>query len=430
MKKTLLLQTALVAAAGILVADIANAQTKAQPLAISVGGYFAEVAKFQDRDGASGEVNTHSVGLAQDAEIYFNIRGVLDDGTVIGGRVELEAATDADQIDERYLFIERRDIGRAEVGSTDRASSKMVYGAPIAIPGYGTVDPTGSISVTNARAGARTGGNLTKFSNIDDREGINLYTSSDRYFGSKAGKGLQLGVSYTPDGCEDFVAASGNQPGCGAGFGSTTDAGQFSKVYTVAANYIESFGPVDVALFGAYERFSIEGNSAISPTNAANGVAQVFKQTGLDGWAVGTTLTYNIGDGSTVQLGGAYKNEETGSKNPATGAGGDERKFHAVGVRYLTNGTAPGSIGIGVDYAKTKADQGNVNGFAVSGEDEYTWYSLGVTYQIATGVLTFAGIGQYEYEDAIAAGTVVNGIVQADNDAKATFGVVGIRLDF
>ena len=407
MKKTLLLQTALVAAAGLFVADIASAQTKAQPLSVSVGGYFTEVFKYQDRDNVAGQPNRHSTALSQAAEIYFNIRGVLNDGTVIGGRVELEAATDADQIDERYMFIERSDVGRVEIGSADRASSKMVYGAPTAIPGYGTIDPVGSLAVTNAPTGARTGNTLTKFSGIDDREGINLYTSSNRYFGSKAGKGLQLGFSYTPDGCEDFSGSNG----CGGGFGATNNPGQYSKVYTVAANYIESFGPVDVALFGAYMNADIEANVIPTEGNAA----QIRGQSGIEGFAFGTTLTYNVGDGSSVQIGGAYKFEETGS------FGSDDRNVYTAGIRYLTNGVAPGSVGIGVDYALTKADQGNVNGAVVGGEDKFTWYSAGVTYQLARGVLTFAGVGYYEYEDHASA---------AADEADAVFGVAGIRLDF
>ncbi|WP_341703694.1 porin [Ferrovibrio sp.] len=416
MKYSLFLQTALVAATGLAIAGTANAQTKEVPIGVTVGGYLSQVYKLQDRDDSATQRDRGSQALASDSEIWFSIRGVLDNGTVVGGRVELEGQTESDQIDETYIFAERRDIGRLELGSTDRASSKMVYAAPTAIPGYGTVDPTGSISITNAPGGARTSGNLTKFSGIDDNNGINLYTSADRYFGSKVGKGLQLGFSYTPDGCQDFS-------GCGGGFGSTVDAGQISKVYTGAANYLESFGPVDVAVFGAYYRFSVEANSAGS---LSTGSATVFKGNGLDGWAGGTTLTYNIGDGSSVQLGGAYKREEMG----VTISGDDKRQVYTAGVRYLTNGSNPGSIGVGVDYANTKADQGNIAGNAVGGEDEYTWYSAGVTYQVAKGVLTFAGIGRYEYEDAIAAGTLVGGTAQADNDSKSTFGVVGMRLDF
>jgi hypothetical protein len=442
MKKTLLLQTALVAAAGLFAADIASAQVKAQPIAVTVGGYMTQELKFQDKENNRTLRDTNSVSFgAPDAEIYFNIRAVLDNGTVIGGRVELEAATESDQIDESYLFVERSDIGRMEVGSTDRAASKMVYGAPTAIPGYGTIDPTGSVSITTAPSGARTAGNLTKFAGaIDDAQGINLYTSSNRYFGSKAGKGVQLGVSYVPDGCEDFSPAgttgttsmpsstsgttTGSGRGCGGGFGSTVNPGQTSKAWTAAANYLESFGPVDVALFGAYNRFSTETTVAGS---VANGSATVFKSDGLQGYAFGTTLTYNVGDGSTVQFGGAYKTEETG----VTVSGDDDRKVYTAGLRYLTDGVKPGSVGLGVDFARTKSDQGNIGGTAVSGEDTYTWYSAGVTYQVATGILMFAGVGRYEYEDAFGAGATPGGVAaQADNDSKATFGVTGIRLDF
>ncbi|PJI39433.1 hypothetical protein [Ferrovibrio sp.] len=421
MKKTLLLQTALVATAGLFLADIASAQTKEVPIAVTVGGYMAQVFKAADLDNSRTLNGRQNNGFSTDAEIYFNIRGVLADGTVIGGRVELEGSTEADQIDETYMFVERSDIGRVELGSTDRAASKMVFGAPTAIPGYGTIDPTGAISITNAPTGARTSGNLTKFAGApDDANGINLYTSANRYFGSKAGKGLQLGFSYTPDGCQDFSNA-GSTIGCGGGFTADNDAGQVSKAYTFAANYLESFGALDIGVFGAYNRFDIEANSAGSLTN---GSATLFKSDGLEGWAVGTTVTYNIGDGSSVQVGGAWKKEEMGV------GPNDERNVYTAGARYLTNGTNPGSFGVGVDWAKTKADQGNIAGTAVSGEDEYTWVSLGVTYQIASGIVAFGGVGQYEYEDAIAAGTVVGGTAQADNDAKAKFAIVGARLDF
>lgn len=437
MKKTLLLQTALVAAAGLFAADIASAQVKAQPIAVTVGGYMTQVMKVQDRDNNRTLTDTNSVSFGSpDAEIYFNIRAVLDNGTVIGGRVELEAQTETDQIDESYIFVERADIGRLEAGSTDRAASKMVYGAPTAIPGYGTIDPTGSIAVTTAPTGARTSGNLTKFTGApDDAQGLNLYTASNRYFGSKAGKGVQLGVSYVPDGCEDNSPAAsttgtttgngiGSGRGCGGAFGSTINPGQVNKAWTGAVNYLESFGPVDVALFGGYNRFSTEAASA---GTAANGSATVFKADGLDGYAFGTTLTYNVGDGSTVQFGGAYKAEDQG----VSLSGDDKRKVYTAGLRYLTNGVNAGSIGLGVDFARTKADQGNIAGVAVSGEDKYTWYSAGVTYQVASGILLFAGLGRYEYDDAFGAGATPNGVVaQADNDSKVTFGVTGIRLDF
>uniref|UniRef100_UPI0035166F9C porin n=1 Tax=Ferrovibrio sp. TaxID=1917215 RepID=UPI0035166F9C len=91
-KKTLLLQTTLAAAAGLLVAGAANAQTKEVPVGVTVGGYYTSFYKVQDRD-KQAQTDQSAQALGQDAEIWFNIRGVLDNGTVVGGRVELEGTT-------------------------------------------------------------------------------------------------------------------------------------------------------------------------------------------------------------------------------------------------------------------------------------------------------------------------------------------------
>jgi len=428
MKKNLFLQTALATAAGLTAAGAAAAQTKEVPIGVTVGGYYEAVFKAQHRDSSPTLRDTGSTDFGSpDAEIWFSIRGVLDNGLVVGGRIELEASTESDQIDETYMFLERGDLGRVELGATDRAGSKMFYGAPTAIPGYGTIDPPGNPRVNNNPGGAVTVGNYMKFTGQDDSEAINIFTAANRYFGSKPGKGLQLGFSYVPNGCQDYGSGTSTPPNnnyCGAGFSSTANSGQVSRAYQVAANYLESFGPVDVALYGGYTRFAIEATSAGSLTT---GSATLYQNSGLSGYNLGTTLTYNVGDGSSVQAGGGYKREDTGLSINGDNA---ERQVYSAGVRYLTNGVKPGSIGVGVDFARTKADQGNVGGTAVGGQDKYTWYSAGVTYQVAAGILAFAGGGQYKYDDAVAAGTVVNGITQTDNDSKATFGVVGMRLDF
>lgn len=385
MKKTLLLQTALVAAAGLFVADIANAQTKAEPLAATVGGYFTQFLKAQDAGRAQNGVNDRGTAVESDAEIWFNIRGVLDNGTVIGGRVELEAATYGDQIDERYMFIEKADIGRVELGSTDRVTGKMLYFAPSVLPGHSTT--------VHSEYSAGPGGNnepLMWFANANhDAEGINLYTASNRYFGSKAGKGLQLGFSYVPDGCQD-IAGNAAGTGCGNGFGGRSNTGQLSDMYAVAANYLESFGSVDAALYAGY-------TSSMTELDARNDR--------YTGWQVGTTLTYNVGDGASVQLGGGYTTEDTSTLR--------DRDAYSVGLRYLTNGAAPGSVGIGVEYYnredKTRA--------GVKSELDYA--QLGLTYQLATGVLTFVGVGVSDYDSQTNA-----------DDNEQTFGVAGIAINF
>lgn len=390
MKKTLLLQTALVAAAGLFMADVANAQVKAEPLAVTVGGFFTQFIKFQDKDLSPGQPNEHATAFASDAEIYFNVRGVLDNGTVLGAQVQLEASSFGDQIDERYMFAEHREIGRAEIGSTDRVSGKMLYFAPNSLPGHATQ------SSFSEYAAANGGISMWFDANGHDNEGINLYTASNRYFGSKAGKGLQLGVSYVPDGCQDRDGGGT----CGAvNFGTTADTNQISKQYVVAANYLESFGPIDLALYGAWQNHDVE--------NVNNGRH--------DSWQAGAQFAWNLGGGSALQFGGGYSDEEVGTGG-ATGVVAAE-KWNA-GVRYLTNGAAPGSVGIGIEYFKRDRDL-----LAFAGDYETEYYHLGLTYQLATGVLTFAGVGVSD--QTAPAGFTLSAV---NNDQ--TFGVVGIGLTF
>lgn len=385
MKKTLLLQTALVAAAGLFVADIANAQTKEVPLGLTVGGYYNQLLQWQDRSPNGGQ-SDH--GIKQDSEIHFNFRGVLAGGTVIGGRVELEAGSYTDQIDEAYMFVENVEYGRVEIGSMDSVTTKMIYAAPNSLPNYSTTINSEYSAVNNT--------SLMRFANnMDDANRINLYSASNRYFGSKAGKGLQIGVNYTPDNCQDFqgTGLSGTQNGCGGGFFSPN---ALEQQFNAAANYLESFGQFDVALYAGYNSVKVlgQGGGATAASNSRE-----------SGWQGGTTLGYNLGDGSLIQVGGAYTKEDVLSTR--------ERKGWTAGVRYLTNGAAPGSVGIGFEYADR-----NEQGTARAGDLEY-WH-VGLTYQVAAGILGFVGVGVSDTTDTITAGSNVD----------QTFGVVGVNLTF
>ncbi|QDO96580.1 porin [Ferrovibrio terrae] len=397
MKKTLLLQTALVAAAGLFVADIANAQTKEVPLGLTVGGYYNQLLQWQDRSPNGGQ-SDH--GIKQDSEIHFNFRGVLANGTVIGGRVELESATYGDQIDEAYMFIEHAEFGRTEIGSMDSPTTKMIYGAPNSLPNYSTTVQSEYSAVNNAP--------LMRFANnMDDANRINAYTASNRYFGSKAGKGLQLGVGYAPDNCQDLTTASGaasatavtsGQQGCGTGFFTPNTVVGLEQQFNAGANYLESFGAFDVALYAGYNSVKVIGaGAATSPSS---------RETGYQG---GALFTWNVGDGSSVQFGGAITNEDVTAVR--------ERKGWTAGVRYLTNGAAPGSVGIGFEYADR--NESNSSGATTRVGDLEYWH-VGLTYQVAAGILGFAGVGVSDTTDHPTAASNID----------QTFGVVGINLTF
>lgn len=394
MKKTLLLQTALVAAAGLFVADIANAQTKEVPLSLTVGGFYNQLLQWQDRSPNTGSTKQSDFGIKQESEIHFNFRGVLANGTVIGGRVELEAATYGDQVDEAYMFVEHAEFGRTEIGSADSVTTKMIYAAPGSLPNYSTTVNIEYSAVNNA--------SLMRFVNaMDDANRINAYTASNRYFGSKAGKGLQLGVNYTPDNCQDFSVQSTDVASitpCGSGFFVPSVTSALEQQFNAGVNYLESFGAFDVALYAGYNSVKvIAAGAATSPSS---------RETGYQG---GALFTYNIGDGSTVQFGGAYTNEDVTAVR--------ERKAYAAGVRYLTNGAAPGSVGIGVEYANR--DESNSRGATTRVGDLEYWH-VGLTYQVAAGILGFAGVGVSDTTDH----------PTATSNIDQTFGVVGLNLTF
>lgn len=409
MKKTLLLQTALVAAAGMMLADASFAQVKASPPAVTVGGYFTQFFKAQDRDNTA-QVDQAAVAFSSDAEVWFNLRSVLDNGMVITGRIELEASTYTDQIDERYVILSRSDIGTAEIGSTDRISGKMLYFAPNVLPGH-------SSTVHSEYSAAPAGlGPLMWFVNSNhDAEGINLYTANDRYFGSKAGKGLQLGLSYVPDGCEDFTqatgaaaasVAAGSGRSCGGNYGATTgglgsnvgntSANQISQQWQVGANFVETIEGHTVALYGSY----ITGHQ--------EGTIGAGRKAEADGWQLGAQVSFDMGQGAAVIVGGGYTREDVESATTK------DRKGWSAGIRYLTNGANTGSIGVGVEYYARK-DRAPVTLL----KTDYDIMTAGLTYQLGPGVLTFAGLGRVE-----------NDVPGAGIDTKQTFGVVGFGVTF
>ena len=405
MKKTLLLQTALVAAAGVMLADASFAQVKAEPLGVTVRGYMTRTFKIQDRDKVAGTAQTDKSAATfggPDAEIWFSLRAVLDNGLRVGGRVELEGATDGDQIDESYVWFEN-DMGRIELGSTDRVASKMQYFSPNAtISGQGTGQVSENSAIV-AGTGNQAGGVSMWFANAsNDAEGINIYSSSNRYFGSKAGKGLQVGYSYVPDGCQDYNNAGGQFgaattiTNCDNGFGSTIN-GTVRNQHTFAANYLESFGDVNLALYAGYISSRAEpiATSATAPKR-------------VTGWNAGAQVSYNLGGGSTIAVGGGLKREEVSATV--------DRNVYVVGVMYLTNGSAPGSIGIGADYWKAKGEE------VGTADDTAKLFQVGVSYQLATGIKLYGGAGTYEWEDGAGPNTAQN--------SKANFGLLGVNLVF
>ncbi|MGE0659815.1 MAG: porin [Reyranellaceae bacterium] len=379
MKKLLLGSTAL-AAAGLFSASA----LAADPIKVTVGGYyqwyFVVGGWDKDDEGDDGRADS----IRQEGEIHFNGITKLDNGTNVGFRVELEAYTTGDQVDEHYLFLSG-DWGRFELGATNGVMSKMVQGVATVrmLPGYG-------FNSQNFNFG--TSGNGWTNSNSaystaiqDDRH--NGDANKISYFTPRF-SGFQLGVSYTP---EFRPGTNGNACGATGGastsFGACTknNAGDFEHAFQAAVNYVATFNSVNLALYG--------GMMYASPETEFNGAG-----TELDDW-----WHWLVGANVTVQgfsLGFNIGKDTNGTKRDT------DTWMYTVAGSYTTG---PWSIGAG-----WRMYDRNVPGFK---DDKVNQFELGAQYALGPGI-TLAGGLIWNLSDGD------NDLANRDNDSwQAVFGI-------
>jgi hypothetical protein len=428
MKKLLLGSTALVA--GGLMAAPAMA---ADPIKIGVGGYYqfyalaGNIQGVYAPDGTS--VQYKGLQFIQEGEIHFIGQSKLDNGTTVGLTVELEgwnnsvvAATHARQIDEAFLFA-FGDWGRVEFGSRGQASYRMYYGAPSALLGWGFFQHNSNFNwasgamLANPAQGAATF--FTIGGQFQDVNRINYFTP--RFMG------LQIGVGYAPkiNISPNAVAARGlvNGPGGGAGICGLNDAtsasncptndNSYQDVFDIGANYLNKFGDVTVALFGAFMYANFVPSFNNLPGNNANTVTGAnlapWKQ-----YVIGMQFGFA---GFTV--GGSYGYDNNGiGGNYYTGQASESRKW-AASIMYETgpwqmsfgwghvntdngNGASPlATVAQGTTSALTPVAAAGTNsgyfgtnplaGAAVFGGYVADKFELGVNYALGPGIKLVGG---------------------------------------
>jgi len=440
MKHLLFGTTALVAAS--IVAGGANAQAKpAEKIKLGVGGYFQAYFVAGDEDDAapSGVIPAQpgyarrSHGIKREAEVIFSGKTTLDNGIDVGVNIQLEAESCADIIDESYIFVEGS-FGRIEAGAINSAPYRMHYAPP---------NPSGSsafgLNSPNIRV-LQPGTNQTlavglpsTYQNLtSDAEKISYYTPRLA--------GFQLGISYTPDNCEEGAVGSSTGNNCGgsySGFQGDEEIGQQTEVFEIGVNYVGKIMAVDVAASLGYGKGNLENNIRAAAFTAGGGTViaagalaaggQSFNPTGAtlaadslddrEEYGIGLNLSYM---GFTI--GGAYRYDNLGTDS---GHPLDDHKVWSVAGRYVWG---PWGIGVQYTHAETSFRSGNILNNAgavaytnVGGEDELDAFEVGLTYQLGPGILLATGI-QFWSLDASngnvnrVANTATDALV-AENDA-------------
>jgi hypothetical protein len=363
MKKLLLGSTALVA--GGLLAAPAMA---ADPIKIGVGGYYQFYALAGSVEGvyAPNGLSVQYKGLQfqQEGEIHFIGQSKLDNGTTVGLTVELEgwnpnpgAANSAQQIDEAFLFA-FGDWGRLEFGSRDQASYRMYYGAPSALLGWGWFQHNSAFQWASSNMLANPAYGAATFFTIggqnQDVNRINYFTP--RFYGLQIGVGYAPKININPPGMLSNGLTVG--PGTGAGVCGYTNAttmsncptndNSYQDFFDIGANYLNKFGDVTVAAFGAFSYATFVPSFNQLPGNNANLITGA-NLTNWKQWAIGLQFGF-----AGFTLGGSISWDNNGlGGNYYTGADSDSRKY-VIAAMYETG---PWQMSVGWGHVNT--DNGN-----------------------------------------------------------------------
>lgn len=342
--KKILLGTSAIALAGAVAMPASAAEWD-----VRVGGFFNASVAYAQTDLATGVTSDFDgVDVSQTTEIFFLPSITLDNGIKIGANVQLEGETNGDQIDESYVQI-KGSFGEINIGSENSAGYKMTYAAPNAAlislnspstPGY--IAWSGATGVDSVFLGT-LGSTYIEVGRNDDAKRITYYTPRMA--------GFQLGVSYAHDGNQDDFRPADTSAALG-------------DIFDVGANYVNSFGGIDVAVSA---RYGIGNNNAVA-TNDSPTV-----------WSVGA----NLGFGG-VTIGGSFAeaNEHNG--------GVDDGVAYDFGVSYATGPwtfSATYFHGENGDVVPaTDAAMAAIPTAGTATKQEQDTFGLGINYQLAKGV--------------------------------------------
>lgn len=348
-------------AVGISAAMAADKEPSA--LNLSVGGFFYTGMAYVDRN----DDYTRNA-MSQDAEIYFNAHGVLDNGISVGLQVQLEAQDENnDPIDETYVYIDGA-YGRLTIGSENDATYLGAVQAPKFVAGFRPYDNNLTDSILERNLSLRNdnddgfavGPNGLTYS-IDDP---NMSTLSEQISGDE----LKI-IYFTPRyyGLRAGVSYSANNRNRSGGRDNVTKVSDQDDIYSYAVDYAHAFNEDTILKVSLGVT---EGDNAMT----APSVTMVYQDPKIT--SIGAALKVK-----DVSVGGNFTNYKNHK-----GISGQDIKTYNVAVKYDLGRTS-----LGISFTDSSDD-----GIAqVRSAVDYTEWVVGGQTRLAPGV----AVG-YFYQDA------------------------------
>ena len=288
-----------------------------------ISGFFNLGFAFADRAGANGDF-----GIFRDGEAHVNARLTADNGLVFRARIEIEAHTTGDQIDENWASVSSS-FGTLVIGGADTALNE--HG------GVGVVYPTGDYINYYDTSVRTTPGSPGAFMGKDDSLGV-------RYFHTIGG--LTAGASWQPrvgaDGAADSndpVFATDDQFALGAsyrgevsGFGFALGGGWLRNDGERQHHLGIELSASGYTFAGFYNREDPDG---ASPDDFARYGIGAMGESGPWTWGGGYTLTDGMngtGNARLLHLGASHALAPGVSARAAVQYGEDAAGVDGVGA--------------------------------------------------------------------------------------------------
>ena len=360
-----------------------TALAEAQPLNMTLGGYYHFDTHLFSEDQDGGAAN-HGMVTAQDAEVNFNMRGELDNGMKIGGRIELEASNNGDQIDQHWITLEAG-WGRIDLGGINSGRYNLSWTVNAPNVAHGITSGVQTEWLTFNVDAAPWGASLGAFASRRPLGSANLDASNDDqgiHYYSPRFNGFQVALSYRP----------GIANGGGKNIGQIDEDTTYTDAVDAAVHYTGDLGGVGVtALVGLA--------TASAPTMATSG--------GFDDYQ-----TVNAGfrlSSEGFKVGGMIADASEGFCVPANGSCDASDARSSSGTAY-TFGVSYGSGPWGVS---TQIHSGEVeDSIGIAGSSELDVWSVSGSYTLGSGLRLIAS-----YQDAALSNE--DGIAANGNDGDS-----------
>jgi hypothetical protein len=249
MKKTLLLGTTALMAAGLVASG--TAQAAEEPIVAGIGGYIVSGIGIVSQDNEDGQLADaqNSAVIGNDVQISVSGSTTLDNGITAGFVANIEGSgASQGALDDRFGYL-KGSFGMIRFGQTESARQKMTTTAPNAAGIFGINSPFFTIG---------TKGGLTFINTNSD--GLSDDDSIKVLYFSPSFNGFKVGVSYaSTGGNNDFYEAN------------TGDVvGGLQNEAAIGLEYNGNFGDTALRLSGGYESYVLERCNASAAVQTCN----------------------------------------------------------------------------------------------------------------------------------------------------------------